>query len=52
MEKVLVADVNNGNRFETYIIKTVEKGIFCVNSMNRILSIASLVPDDVYLTGP
>ncbi len=29
-EKVLVADVNNGNRFETYVIYG-EKGEICIN---------------------
>lgn len=30
-EKVHVVDVNNGSRFETYIIATEEQGVVCVN---------------------
>ena len=30
-KKVLVVDVNNGNRFETYVIETDKDNIVCVN---------------------
>lgn len=30
-QKVLIADINNGNRFETYIIKTDIPRTICVN---------------------
>jgi aspartate 1-decarboxylase len=30
-EKVLVADVNNGRRFETYCLSSPEEGLVCVN---------------------
>lgn len=30
-QKVLVADINNGNRFETYVIKSEEKNVVCIN---------------------
>lgn len=30
-QKVLVVDVNNGNRFETYVIETDKDNIVCVN---------------------
>lgn len=30
-EKVQVVNINNGERFETYVIKAREKGIICLN---------------------
>ena len=30
-QKVLVADINNGNRFETYVIETSEQKYICLN---------------------
>ncbi|MCL1998601.1 MAG: aspartate 1-decarboxylase [Turicibacter sp.] len=30
-QKVLVVDINNGNRFETYVIKTDQPNYFCLN---------------------
>ena len=30
-QKVLVVDINNGNRFETYVIETTKKNFICLN---------------------
>lgn len=30
-QKVLVVDINNGQRFETYVISTKKKNVICVN---------------------
>lgn len=30
-QKVLVVDINNGQRFETYVIVTAEKNVICLN---------------------
>lgn len=30
-QKVLVVDIDNGNRFETYIIPSQEAGVVCIN---------------------
>jgi len=30
-QKVLVVDINNAQRFETYVIKTEEKSVICLN---------------------
>lgn len=30
-QKVLVVDINNGNRFETYVIKTTKLNYICLN---------------------
>ena len=30
-QKVLVVDINNGQRFETYVIKTEERNVICLN---------------------
>ena len=30
-QKVLVVDINNGNRFETYVIETEKQNYFCLN---------------------
>lgn len=43
-EKVLVVDINNGQRFETYIIKTNEENVICVNgAASRLVSIGDRV---------
>lgn len=43
-EKVLVADVNNGNRFETYVIKTDERKVVCLNgAAARLVSVGDKV---------
>ena len=36
-EKVLVADVNNGARFETYVIATDTPKTFCINGAAALL---------------
>jgi len=30
-QKVLVVDINNGQRFETYVIETTESNVICLN---------------------
>ena len=30
-QRVLVVDINNGQRFETYVIETPEKNVICLN---------------------
>ena len=57
-QKVLVVDINNGKRFETYVIKTNNKNYVCVNGAaarlvaigDRIIIMAfeyiDSVPDD------
>ena len=30
-QKVLVVDIDNGNRFETYILSSDEEGVICLN---------------------
>jgi aspartate 1-decarboxylase len=30
-QKVLVVDINNGNRFETYVIESTEENVICIN---------------------
>ncbi|MCI9413993.1 MAG: aspartate 1-decarboxylase [Clostridiales bacterium] len=43
-EKVLVVDVNNGARFETYVIQTDKPGVICVNgAAARLVSIGDKV---------
>lgn len=43
-EKVLVADVNNGNRFETYVIKTDKSNVVCLNgAAARLVSVGDKV---------
>lgn len=44
-EKVLVADVNNGQRFETYVIEgKAGEGVICINgSASRLVSIGDKV---------
>lgn len=43
-EKVLVVDVDNGSRLETYIIKTEEPGVVCLNgAAARLVSVGDKV---------
>lgn len=43
-QKVLVADIDNGNRFETYVIETDEPNTFCVNgSAARLVHVGDKV---------
>lgn len=43
-EKVLVVDVNNGNRFETYVISTEEKHVICLNgAAARLVSVGDKI---------
>lgn len=43
-EKVLVVDINNGNRFETYVIKTTKKKVICLNgAAARLVSVGDKV---------
>jgi aspartate 1-decarboxylase len=43
-EKVLVADVNNGQRFETYCLASPRSGVVCVNgAAARLVSQGDLV---------
>ncbi len=38
-QKVLISDINNGSRFETYVIRSQEKGCICLNgSAARLVS--------------
>ncbi len=43
-QKVLVVDVNNGSRFETYIIETKEENVVCLNgAAARLVSVGDRV---------
>lgn len=43
-QKVLIADVDNGNRFETYVIKSDENNVVCINgSAARLVSVGDKV---------
>ena len=43
-QKVSVVDINNGNRFETYVISTDDEGKICVNgAAARLVSKGDLV---------
>lgn len=43
-QKVSVVDINNGNRFETYIIATDKSGVICLNgAAARKVSVGDLV---------
>ena len=43
-EKVLVVDINNGNRFETYVIESPDDNIVCLNgAAARLVSIGDLI---------
>ena len=43
-EKVLVVDINNGNRFETYVIETSKEGVICLNgAAARLVSVGDKV---------
>lgn len=43
-EKVLVVDVCNGARFETYVLSTQQKGIICVNgAAARCVSVGDIL---------
>lgn len=43
-QKVSIADVNNGNRFETYVISTDEGGTVCLNgAAARMVNIGDLI---------
>jgi aspartate 1-decarboxylase len=43
-QKVSIADINNGNRFDTYVIVTEKPGIVCLNgAAARMVSIGDLI---------
>lgn len=43
-EKVLIVDVNNGNRFETYVIQTFEDNVVCINgAAARLVSVGDKI---------
>ena len=43
-QKVTVVDINNGNRFETYVIIAEEPGIICLNgAAARMVCVGDLV---------
>ncbi len=43
-EKVLVVDINNGSRFETYVIKTNNPKTICINgAAARLVNIGDVV---------
>lgn len=43
-QKVLVVDVNNGNRFETYVIETANDNVVCLNgAAARLVSVGDKV---------
>lgn len=43
-QKVLVVDINNGQRFETYVIKTETPNVICVNgAASRLVTIGDRV---------
>ncbi|MDR0951799.1 MAG: aspartate 1-decarboxylase [Oscillospiraceae bacterium] len=43
-QKVLVVDVNNGQRFETYVIKSEAKNVICLNgAAARLVSVGDRV---------
>ncbi|MDR2141940.1 MAG: aspartate 1-decarboxylase [Deltaproteobacteria bacterium] len=43
-ERVLIANVNNGQRFETYCLASAEKGLVCLNgAAARLAAVGDLV---------
>ena len=43
-QKVLVVDVNNGNRFETYVIESSDENVVCLNgAAARLVSIGDRI---------
>lgn len=43
-QKVLVVDINNGNRFETYIIETSDDNVVCLNgAAARLVSVGDRI---------
>ena len=43
-QKVLVVDINNGQRFETYVISTKEPRIICINgAAARLVSVGDKI---------
>ncbi len=43
-EKVLVVDINNGNRFETYVIESPDDNVICLNgAAARLVSVGDLI---------
>ena len=54
-QKVLVVDINNGQRFETYVIETTEPNVICLNGAaarlvtvgDRIIIMAFQYVDDM-----
>lgn len=43
-QKVLIVDVNNGNRFETYVIGTDNENVICVNgAAARLVSVGDKI---------
>lgn len=54
-QKVLVVDINNGSRFETYVIKSNQSGVVCINgAAARLVSIGDkvIIMAFVYLENP
>lgn len=43
-QKVSIANINNGNRFETYVITTDEPGVICLNgAAARMVHVGDLI---------
>ena len=43
-QKVLVVDINNGQRFETYVIETADPNVICLNgAAARLVTVGDLV---------
>lgn len=43
-EKVLVVDINNGNRFETYVIESPDDNVVCLNgAAARLVSVGDRI---------
>lgn len=43
-QKVLVVDINNGQRFETYVIETADRNVICLNGAGaRLVTVGDRV---------
>lgn len=43
-QRVSIANINNGNRFDTYVIKTDDPGVICLNgAAARMVSVGDLI---------
>jgi len=61
-QRVSIANINNGNRFDTYVIKTDDTGVICLNgAAARMVSVGDLIiimayqlinEDDAYVHSP